>query len=275
MGYPGITPPGVISGGRPRPRWVMHDDRRVTDAALIAPEPEHEPDESPAVPAEPEVIVDLEGPDEGADESADEAAAPPAAQPIGYDEFGMRFMNLVLHRDRVMQSINRVLGEDFRLGPIGAGPGRKVAKVTASGTFGAAYGEALPDVVGYEVNLPVNVSFHLDLGVDMLRFDAEVLLPLRLTMELVEPLTILWHITPPDPDDVVMTVVSETRRATVLQKLTGLDGELRRFIVRFVDRELEKPHVQKAMRIDLVTLIDNAWEHIAEQFMPNGPEDRG
>ena len=193
---------------------------------------------------------------------------------ISYDEFGMRFMNLVLHRDRVMESINRVLGPDFRLGPIGAGPGRKVAKVTASGTFEPAYGEALADVVGYEVNLPVHVSFHLDLGVDMLRFDADVLLPLRLTMELVEPLTILWHITPPHPDDVEMTVLSDSRRATVLQKLTGLDGELRRFIVRFVDKELDKPHVRKAMRIDLVTLIDNAWPHIAAQFMPNGPEDR-
>ncbi|MCW2755071.1 MAG: hypothetical protein JWQ32_2482 [Marmoricola sp.] len=207
-------------------------------------------------------------------------AAPPEAPQIGYDEFGMRFMNLVLHRDRVMESINRVLGDEFVLGPIGAGPGRKVAKVTANGTFGKAYGEALPadpdgQSVGYEVNLPVDVAFHLDLGVDMLRFNAAVLLPLRLTMELVEPLTIRWHITPPDPDDVVMTIASDTRRATVLQRLTGLDGELRRFIVRFVDRELEKPHVQKAMRIDLVTLIDNAWEHIAEQFMPNGPEDRG
>jgi hypothetical protein len=187
----------------------------------------------------------------------------------------MRFMDLVLHRDRVMESINRVLGEAFELGPIGAGPGRKVAKVTASGTFGKAYGEALPDVVGYNVNLPVNVTFHLDLGVDMMRFDAAVLLPLRLTMELVEPLTILWHIAPPSPDDVAIDVQSDNRRAAVLQKLTGLDGELRRFIVRFVERELEKPHVRKAMRIDLVTLIDNAWEHIAEQFMPSTPEDRG
>jgi hypothetical protein len=199
----------------------------------------------------------------------------PTPRPIGYDEFGMRFMDLVLHRDRVMESINRVLGDEFSLGPIGAGPGRKVAKVTASGTFGKAYGDALADVVGYEVNLPVSVTFHLDLGVDMLRFDAEVLLPLRLTMELVEPLTILWHITPPHPDDVSIDVRSDNRRAAVLQKLTGLDGELRRFIVRFVERELEKPHVQKAMRIDLVTLIDNAWEHIAAQFMPNGPADRG
>ncbi len=218
-------------------------------------------------PAAPEALNDVV--------SIVDSAPAEAFQTLGYDEFGMRFMNLVLHRDRVMESINRVLGKDFQLGPIGAGPGRKVAKVTANGTFGTAYGEALPDVVGYEVNLPVNVAFHLDLGVDMLRFNAEVLLPLRLTMELVEPLTILWHITPPHPDVVVMTVASDSRRATVLQKLTGLDGELRRFIVRFVERELEKPHVRKAMRIDLVTLIDNAWEHIATQFMPNGPDDRG
>lgn len=202
------------------------------------------------------------------------ASVVPGPQPIGYDEFGMRFMNLVLHRDRVMESVNRVLGETIELGPIGAGPGRKVAKVTASGTFGKAYGEALTDVVGYHVNLPVSVTFHLDLGVDMMRFDAEVLLPLRLTMELVEPLTILWHIHPPRPDEVAIDVKSDNRRAAVLQKLTGLDGELRRFIVRFVERELEKPHVRKAMRIDLVTLIDNAWEHIASQFMPTGPEDR-
>jgi hypothetical protein len=230
----------------------VSDDRAVTEAASTAPE------------------------DPSGDDSVDVlAAAVPAPKTIGYDEFGMRFMDLVLHRDRVMESVNRVLGEDFQLGPIGAGPGRRVAKVTASGTFGKAYGEALPDVVGYEVNLPVSVAFHLDLGVDMMRFDAEVLLPLRLTMELVEPLTILWHIAPPHPDDVAIDVTSDNRRAAVLQKLTGLDGELRRFVVRFVERELDKPHVRKAMRIDLVTLIDNAWEHIAGQFMPNGPEDRG
>jgi hypothetical protein len=229
----------------------MPHDRPVTDAAAIDPEDPFD-----------EVLVD--------------PAAPVVAgpQPLGYDEFGMRFMNLVLHRDRVMESINRVLGEDFHLGPIGAGPGRKVAKVTASGTFGTAYGEALPDVVGYEVNLPVDVTFHLDLGVDVMRFDAQVVLPLRLTMELVEPLTILWHITPPGPGDVSIDVQSDNRRAAVLQKVTGLDGELRRVIVRFVERELEKPHVRKAMRIDLVTVIDNAWEHIASQLMPNGPEDR-
>ena len=71
----------------------MTDDRRVTDAASTDPE------------------------DTAYDELVFDPAAPVVAgpQPIGYDEFGMRFMNLVLHRDRVMESVNRVLGEDFRL----------------------------------------------------------------------------------------------------------------------------------------------------------------
>lgn len=221
-------------------------------------------------PAEPEESA--EGPEALLDPASPVAPGP---QPIGYDEFGLRFMRLILHRDRVMESIGRVLGEDFQLGPIGAGPGRKVAKVTATGTFGAPTGEELSDAVGYLVQLPIAVTFDLDLSVDVLRFNAEVVLPLRLTMELVEPLTILWHITPPNAEEVTMTVVSDARRATVLQRLTGMDGELRRFIVRFVERELAKPHVRKAMHIDLVTLIDNAWEHLAAQFLPNGPEDRG
>ncbi len=234
----------------------MKHDRGVTDAAL-------DPSADPGIPI--------------LDPAAFDPAAPVVAglRPVSFGEFGTRFVDLILHRDRVMESINRVLGEDFTLGPIGAGPGRKVAKVTASGIFGAAYGEPLADAVGYQVNLPVKVAFDLDLQVDTMRFNADVLLPLRLTMELVEPLTILWHITPPREDEVVMRVAAEKVRSAMLQRLTGLDGEMRRFIVRFVRRELEKPHVRKAMRIDLVDLIDNAWERIAEQFLPNGPADRG
>lgn len=229
----------------------MKHDRGVTDAAL---DRSADPGDAVLDPAAPVVA----GP-----------------RPVSFDEFGIRFLDLILHRDRVMESINRVLGPDFSLGPIGAGPGRKVAKVTASGTFGAAYGDPLPDAVGYLVNLPVTVAFDLDLQVDTMRFNADVVLPLRLTMELVEPLTILWHITPPGEDEVVMHVAADKVRSAMLQRLTGLDGEMRRFIVRFVRRELEKPHVRKAMRIDLVDLIDNAWEHIAGQFLPNGTGDRG
>ena len=118
------------------------------------------PDDRPVTDTAPEDELDAASFEELLERTEPENA-------LSYDQFGMRFMNLVLHRDRVMESINRVLGDEFSLGPIGAGPGRRVAKATANGTFGTAYGEALPDVVGYQVNLPVNVAFHLDLGVDM------------------------------------------------------------------------------------------------------------
>jgi hypothetical protein len=195
--------------------------------------------------------------------------------PLTYDRFGSTFLRLVLHKERVLRSIDRLLGETLELAPIGAGPGRVLAKVSATGTYGATYGEELEgDLVGYRIYLPVSVDFDLDLKVDSMRFHAEVLLPLTLTMLVQEPLTIIWKVDPPTEDEVTISVVSDTRRSAVLQKLSGLDGELRRFLIRFVTRELEKPYIRKATRIDLVTLIDGAWPVIAAQFLPNGPEDR-
>jgi hypothetical protein len=55
---------------------------------------------------------------------------------LSYEQLGRSFMASVLHRQRVLGSIDRVLGKDFSLGPIGAGPGRALAKITAPGTFG-------------------------------------------------------------------------------------------------------------------------------------------
>ena len=191
-------------------------------------------------------------------------------------EFGRNFMRLVLHKDRVLQSINRVLGEDLFLGPIGAGPGRVFARITAKGTFGETYGEELddPETVGYKVFLPVAVTFDLDLRVDSLSFDADVVLPLTLRMYVEEPLTIVWDIRPPAEDEVTITVKADKRRSAVLQKMAGIDAELRRFIIKFVARELDKPHVRKATRIDVISVINGAWDEIAAQFLPNGPEDR-
>ncbi|WP_310964947.1 hypothetical protein [Nocardioides terrisoli] len=191
------------------------------------------------------------------------------------EAFGEEFLRRVLHLERVLESIDRILGTEFALGPIGAGPGRKVAQITATGSFLPCTGEPLdgPEV-GYRVLVPVEVDFDLDLRVDSHRFHAEVVVPLRVVMRTVEPLTILWDIDPPTAEDLEITIRGETRRSTVLQKVSGMDSELRRFLLRFVQRELEKPHVRRAQRIDVASVIDGAWPQIAAQFLPNGPEDR-
>lgn len=193
----------------------------------------------------------------------------------GLEHFGDDFLRLILHRERVLRSVDRVLGERFQLGPIGAGPGRRLAKVTAAGTYRPSTGSPLEDGHGYRVVVPVDVLFDLDLGVDQMRFHAEVEIPLVIRMELEDPLTILWLITPPTEEEVTIRVATDNRRSALVQRVAGIDGELRRFIVRFIARELEKPHVRRATRIELMPLIDAAWPVIAAQFLPNGPEDRG
>jgi hypothetical protein len=195
---------------------------------------------------------------------------------LEYADFGEAFLRQVLHKDRVLESIDRILGSDFRLGPMGAGPGRKVATLTATGSFKPCSGEEIPGaLVSYRVFVPVDVEFDLDLRLDAHRFHAEVVVPLRVDLRVEDPLTIVWDLTPPPAEDVQIEITGETRRSAMLQKVAGMDGELRRFLLRFVDRELEKPHVLKARRIDVPAVIDGAWPQIAAQFLPNGPEDRG
>ncbi|MGN6250521.1 MAG: hypothetical protein ACTHNS_01765 [Marmoricola sp.] len=208
------------------------------------------------------------------------ATAPPdsdaARRELAFEEFGAIFLRRVLHTDRVLESVDRILGPDFHLGPMGAGPGRKMATLTADGRFLPTYGELLPgdDEVVYRVMLPVDVTFDLDVKVDTQRFHADVLVPLLVRLRLEEPLTIVWDITPPAEDGVRIEIRGENRRSSLLQRLAGFDGELRRFLVRFVERELAKPYVERARHIDVVAVIDGAWEQIACQFLPNSPEDR-
>lgn len=186
---------------------------------------------------------------------------------LGYAEFGHAFLTRVLHRDRVTQSIDRVLGQEFHLGPMGAGPGRRLARLTAHGRYRPSYAEEVGELA-FRVHVPVDVDFELQIPLDRHRFRAEVVVPLGVRLRVVEPVTILWEITPPTPEEVELRLTNEARRSAMLQRLAGLEAELRAFLVRFVRRELAKPHVARATRIDLADVIDHAWEAIACQFLP-------
>jgi hypothetical protein len=181
---------------------------------------------------------------------------PPAEPEMTYAEFGENFMRMVLHRQRVLASIDRVLGEKIELGPIGAGPGRVFAKLRATGWFQPTSGVEIPgDLLAYRVILPIDVDFEIEIARDVNRFRAKVL-------------TILWDITGPREDEVSISVETDKRRSAVLQKVAGLDAELRRFLMRVVEVELAKPHVKRATRLDMRDLIAGAWPAIADQFLP-------
>lgn len=197
--------------------------------------------------------------------------ARPDGEEITYEEFGRRLFEEVLHAERIEDSIAAVLGDRIEVGPFGAGPGRFLAKVRAVGTIGRPRASLLPGpLVAYRVRLPIDVTFDLDLAVDVHSFRADVIVPLTLTARAAPPLTIVWDITPPTLGEMDVLVSGDRRRAELLRRVAGIDEELRRFMLRYVTRELQKDHVVRATHIHLGDVIDAAWPMISAQFLEPG-----
>ena len=198
--------------------------------------------------------------------------APREGVEITYEEFGRELFRQVLHAERIEDSIATVLGDRIELGPFGAGPGRFLAKVRAVGTIGRPRAMPLPGpMVAFRVKLPIDVRFDLDLAVDVHTFHADVVVPLTLTARAAAPLTIVWDITPPSIGEMDVLVAVDRRRTGLLRRVAGIDEELRRFMLRYVTRELQKEHVVRATHIHLGEVIDASWPMISAQFLEPGP----
>ncbi|QYJ03374.1 hypothetical protein KUV85_13690 [Nocardioides panacisoli] len=191
------------------------------------------------------------------------------SEATAFEQFGSDFLRIIFHRRRIADSVARVLGPGFELGPIGAGPTRRLAKVTARGTYRTPYADNLPgELPAFRVTLPVDVDFTVGVAGSSMTFHADVIVPLLIRFRLEHPLVLHWDVTPPGQDDILLKLDPETRRSAALQRFSTLEADLRGFLIRFVDRELHKEHVQRATRIDLEQVIDGSWEALAAQFLP-------
>lgn len=185
---------------------------------------------------------------------------------IGYGEWGARFFEAAVTEERVLAGVNAMAGQQIDVGPFGVGPGR-VAKVSALGEIGIATGRRTStDPVRFDVRLPVTLKFKLDLGVDVHRFDADVEVPLRMTAHARDDLAIVIDVEPPTKDDITVALRAKGLRATVTQYAANVDGELRRFIAKYVTRELDAPKVAAARIVDIRGAIDRG----AGSVVPGG-----
>lgn len=190
----------------------------------------------------------------------------PAA--MTYADFGEAFLRKVIHRRRVLEVIERVLGEKIELGPIGAGPGRKFAKVTATGWFQPTSGVDIPGPdLGFRIIIPVDVDFAIEIARDVNRFRARLLVPVTVKLRLEPPLNLLVDVVLPEEDEVSLQVDTDKRRSAVLQRVSGLETELRRFMMRVMEREFSKPHIQRIMRVDLLQLVDDTWPQLVDRLL--------
>jgi len=181
------------------------------------------------------------------------------ADRTSYADFGAHFFEHAVTQKRILAALKPLAGDEIAFGPIGAGPGR-FARVSARGEVGQASAARLDgEAVAFRLWIPVALALTIDIGVDVHRFQAAVTVGLTLTARAAPPLRVVIDIETPTAKDVKVVVEADGLRASVLQRVAGVDAEIRRFVAKFVARELEKPHIQRARDIDVAARIDHAW----------------
>lgn len=185
---------------------------------------------------------------------------------IDYGTWGVEFFNRAVTSERVLRGVNVLSGRVIDVGPMGVGPGR-LAKVTAQGRIGTATGRRVSDdPVAFRVTLPVPLEFVVDLGMDKQRFDAEVELPLLITARARADLAVVLDITPPTAQELEVRLQAHGLRAQLTQAAAGVEGELRRFVARYVARELTKPYVVEATTIDVAAAVEHAAARVGPRI---------
>ena len=190
-------------------------------------------------------------------------AVPGPGEFVSYQQWGLDFFAEAVSQERILGAVNNIAGQPIDFGPMGVGPG-KIAKVRAFGAIGAASAHRLDGgQISYRVELPVSLTFEVNLQVETHTFHAELLVPLTLTAQAVEGVKIFITIEPPRSSEIEVKVQAEGIRATIMQRVVNIEGELKRFVAKYVARETSKPHIEEARVIDVSAAIDKAWSSIA------------
>lgn len=176
---------------------------------------------------------------------------------IGYGEFGRRFFERIVTRDRVFHVVERMAGRPIEVGPLRTGP-RKAATVTVRGAIRvpqlADRASAAAEPVRFDLTLPVS----LDITVDVLkanRYQADVEVPLVLTARAAEPLLLVIDVPPPDAADIRLDFKAQGMRAATLGALAGIKKQVIAQVAGVVRKELADP---SGRTIDVAARIDGA-----------------
>ncbi len=184
-------------------------------------------------------------------EPTEPAAAPDQPTFMSYADFGRRFFELAVTRDRVQQAVAGLAGRPIDVGPVGVGP-LSLIKVRANGAVGTLrVSDHAGEQVAFDVVVPVQLDMFVEIGFDRHRFSALVQIDLVATARAAHPLRIVLDVDPPTRRNVHVQVHADGLRASVLQVVAGVDRELKRTVARYVRHELDQPAVRAARVIDV------------------------
>jgi hypothetical protein len=176
-----------------------------------------------------------------------------------YEQFGRKFFEVAVTEERVAAAFAAIAGDEFEMGPIAQGPGR-FARVSAKVKIQQPQVKrTIGETIDFAVRIPLRIDLVIDLRLDKQRFTVAGEIALRATAKAAEPLVLVIEVAKPRPSDIRVDVSSRSIRGELLRIIADVDGEIRRFIAKYVSDEIDKPASQQAQVIDVAERLDKAW----------------
>ena len=180
---------------------------------------------------------------------------------ITYEQLGVNFVTYVVTPERVAETIARVAGDQVRVGPMDAGPGG-AASVTATGRIGSvtARNAWRDGPMSFDAVIPIVLSLDVRIAGVSHRYEGKLSVRLRIGVRAVHPVTLAFDIDPVSPEDVDVELSAGGMRAKFLQRIGGIDDEVRRGVAAAVTERLDSDSARAVREIDILGYVGDAWE---------------
>lgn len=191
--------------------------------------------------------------------SAADDATPDRDAEYSYEAFGRHFFEYAVTQARIESALSNIAGNRIDFGPRNIGPGG-LARVSAKGQVDTP--QVRPregDRIGFDVTVPVRIELDVGFAGQRHRFDAELLADLRLTVRALRPLRIFIDVAEPTERDVRVEVAAQGLGASLLNRLADVEGELQRYVARYIARQIDKPEIRKMREIDVAQRLEKSW----------------
>ena len=179
---------------------------------------------------------------------------------ISYEQLGLNFITHVVTPERVAATIARVAGDGVKVGPMNAGPGG-AASVTATGHIGSVRAENVlrGGPLSFDATIPIDLSLEVRIAGTTHRYAGSLTVPLRISVRAEAPVVLVFDIAPVAPEEVNVALSADGMRARILQRLGGVDDEVRRAVANTVTERLDSEEAKAVRRIDVVRYVEEAW----------------
>ena len=192
-----------------------------------------------------------------------DAPSPESRTEYSYEAFGRDFFETAVTTDRIQAALAGLTGNAIDFGPRNVGPAG-LASIKAKGEIREPSVSSVEgDLIQFSVVIPIYLELTVRLAAHDHRFRADLRAKLSLTARAKRPLHVFIDIPAPSEKDVEVKIEAQGLRASVLDGVADVDGELRRFVARYIAKEIEKPTIRSMRDIDVRRALEKNWEDTA------------